>query len=144
MANLSDTFILEHLQSLAYFGENSNEDFTERRIPFGNIGFIKERFWKESPNYREPRKPRRSHPGLSLSSNTALLAFGSSNVDNYDRYDPNYFFVNPDECPISKRRMRFDFATTIQGTRRMLDKTEKDYEPLCEKKMQELKDAGYK
>ena len=144
MANLSDTFILEHLQTLAYFGENPEENFTDSRIPFGNIGFIKERFWKESPNYREPGKYRRSHPGLSLSSNTALIAFGSSNVDNYDRKDPNYFFINPDECAISKRRMRFDLSTTIQGTCRMIDKTDKDYEPICEKKMQELRDAGYR
>lgn len=144
MANLSDSFILIHLQSLAHCDENLEEDFIEERIPFGNIGFIKEKFWKRSPNYRTPRKYRRSHPGLSISSQTALLAFGSSNVDNYDHNDKNYFFVNPEDCQISKRRMRFDFSTTIQGTYEMIDKTDKDYEPICEKKMQELRDAGYR
>ena len=145
-----DRLLLESLETLANIesddcqANNGSNEFLNAKIPFGNIAFIKERFWRLSVKYIEPLEKRTSHPGLSISSNENIVIFGSSQLDNRDPNNKNYFFVNKDECPILTKNMVFIFDTQIPATKNMIDRTKTYYEPLCEEKMKELKDEGYR
>ena len=138
----TDLLLLKSLETLANLDSNNN--FFESMIPFGNIAFIKEKFWKLSPQYIKPGEKRSSHPGLSISSDKNIVIFGSSQLSNRNPKSKNYFFVNHDECAILSRNVVFIFDTQIPATIDMIDIKKTYYEPLCEKKMKELKDAGYK
>ena len=141
----TDLLLLKSLETLAALGSSDCQPDTDiygAKIPFGNIAFIKERFWKLSVNYIEPGEKRSSHPGLSISPDDNIIIFGSSQRDNRDPNDKNYFFVDKDECSILSKNMVFIFDTRIPATREMIDTTKGTYfEPLCEKKIKELKDA---
>ena len=139
-----DLLLLKSLEVLANPGSIDcylSDGLLSKKIPFGNIAFIKERFWRQSVNYIEPGEKRASHPGLSISSNEDIVIFGSSQLDNRDPNNKNYFFVNKDQCPILNRNMVFIFDTRIPAITDMIDTTKDTfYEPLCEKKMKELEE----
>ena len=144
----TDLLLLKSLETLANLeSTDCHPDgiFYGSKIPFGNIAFIKERFWKLSTNYIEPGDKRGSHPGLSISSDNNIVIFGSSQLSNRNPKSSNYFFVHRNECAILSKNMVFIFDTQIPATTDMIDtKKTTYYEPLCDQKMKELKDAGYK
>lgn len=142
-----DALLLSTLETLSYLESNEcecNINFLETKIPFGNIAFINENFWKLSSNYKASSHKRKSHPGLSISSKENKVIFGSSQLSNRKRNYKKYFFVNHNDCSIINKDMVFVFDTQIPATINMIDTNKSYYEPLCEKKMKELKDAGYK
>lgn len=140
---INDDFLAASLYSLYCCDENKN-DLLPLPIPFGNIAFIKERFWKFSGKYREPASKRSSHPGLSLSSKNCLLAFGTSKTTNRERNRKDYFLVYPSDCPILKKQCLFITSIIIPGDQTMIDRSKTSYEPLSDSKLQELKNAGFR
>ena len=137
-----DALLLSNLETLSYL-ESNNEVILNDKIPFGNIAFIYENFWKLSPNYKASSQKRKSHPGLSISSKESLVIFGSSQLSNRDPNNKNYFFVGHDDCSIISKDMVFIFDTQIPATISMIDRNKTHYSPLSKEKMEELKDAGY-
>ena len=70
-------------------------------IPFGEVAFFKERAWKPSNWYRRARDvSRQAHPGLSLSSKTRQVAFGTSSLKGKDLSDPANFLVQQHDCKL--------------------------------------------
>ncbi len=139
-----DALLLANLQSLAYPDSTSSDedDSIILNIPFGNIAFIKESFWKLGENYIESKEKRGSHPGLSIYETNGLVAFGSSQLDNRDRNDKNNFFVDKNQCGILSKNMVFLLNTCIPATIDMID-SRKDfyYEKLCPSKFTELRNV---
>lgn len=143
---LDDAFLLSQLEALAFCEENKDIDLF-RPIPYGNIAFIWEKFWKKGDNYRaqnEHNKKRKSHPGLSVSSKSNQLVFGSSKIKNRDRTDSNLFFVKEKDCQILKKDVVFILDTWINGDISMIDQSQTLYAPISEEKQKELRNAGYK
>ena len=139
-----DVLLISNLETLACLEDNESElqnNGFKQRIPFGNIAFIKEKFWKLGEKYLEPHNKRSSHPGLSVSTKDDKVVFGSSQTDN--RFGPNFFSVKPTECPILTKEVVFILDTYIYATISMIDYKKTSYEPLCEEKMKELRNAGY-
>ena len=136
-----DAILLSSLETLSLLESNNNVECLEAKIPFGNIAFIKEKFWKLGAGYKESAVTRKSHPGLSISENGNKIAFGSSQLNNRDRNDKNYFFVNKNECEIISKNMVFLLDTCIPTAFNMIDKRKTLYSELCPKKMKELKDV---
>ena len=141
--NITDDYLLASLATLANIDSCNAplEVVLDYNIPFGNIAFIKEKFWKLGNKYKESREKRGSHPGLSISENGNKIAFGSSQLNNRDRKDKNNFFVNKDECEIINKNMVFLLNTHIPTAFDMIDKRKTLYSELCPQKMKELKDV---
>ena len=142
-----DTLLISSLSTLSECEGIDIENIINsksQKIPFGNVAFIKEKYWRNSLSYKESASKRKSHPGLSISSESNLVIFGSSQLRNRDKNNKNYFFVNHNECPILNKNVVFVFDTFISATINMIDITKTYYEPLCERKMKELKNAGYR
>ncbi len=142
--NLTDDYLLASLATLANI-DSCNATFEvvlDYNIPFGNIAFIKEKFWKLGYKYKESKEKRGSHPGLSISEAGDRVAFGSSQLSNRDKKDKNNFFVNQDECEIIKKNMVFLLNTYIPTSFDMIDKSKgTSYSELCPTKIKELRDV---
>ena len=140
---IDDALLLASLEALALPDSASSPEEVSicYKIPFGNIAFIKEKFWKLGERYKESKEKRCSHPGLSISEDGDLIAFGSSQLENRDPKDKNHFFVDKNDCPILTKRMVFLLNTTIPATVNMIDSRKTSYEKLCPKKMMELKNV---
>ena len=157
---------LEAMAACDGYLESQPKEFS-LNIPFGNVAFIYEKYWENSRNYipsktqndkkyreylnKKDNKTinfakRRSHPGLSLSSEVSTLAFGTSQLDYRDKSDKNLFFVNRNQCEILSRDMLFLLNVRIPGNITMIDDSQTGFAKICDEKLKELeerKNDGY-
>ena len=130
-------------------------------IPFGNVAFIYEKYWETSENYIPSKTPnhkikqeasnfkdkkiinfakRKSHPGLSLSSEVPILAFGTSQLNYRDKNDKNLFFVNLNQCEILSKDMLFLLNVRIPANITMIDDSQTGFAKICDEKLKELEE----
>ena len=140
--------------------ENQPQEFN-LNIPFGNVAFIYEKYWETSENYIPSKTPnhkicqetsnnkdkkiinfakRKSHPGLSLSSEVPMLAFGTSQLNYRDKNDKNLFFVNRNQCEILSKNMLFLLNVRIPANITMIDDSQTGFAKICDEKLKELKE----
>lgn len=153
---------LETLAACGDFIESQPKEDFNLNIPFGCVSFILEKYWETAENYIPSTRPnhkicrqdylkskdkidknlakRKSHPGLSLSSEVPCLAFGTSQLNYRDKDDKNLFFVDKDQCPILSKNMLFLFKVRLPGNITMIDYSQTGYAKICDEKLKELEE----
>ena len=155
---------LETLAACGDFIESQPKEDFNLNIPFGCVSFILEKHWETSKDYIPSKTAnhkisqeylnkkdkniinfakRKSHPGLSLSSDVPMLAFGTSQLNYRDKDDKNLFFVNKDQCQILSTDMLFLLNVRIPGNITMIDDSQTGYSKICDEKLKELEERKY-
>lgn len=157
---------LEAMAACDGYIESQPQDFN-LNIPFGGVAFILEKYWETSKDYIPSKTAnrkvcqdfsnkkdnkvinfakRKSHPGLSLSNEVPMLAFGTSQLNYRDENDKNLFFVNKNQCSILSKDMLFLLNVRIPGNITMIDDSQTGFAKICDEKLKELeerKNDGY-
>ena len=130
------------LRQLSESIDNINSDTINLSIPFANIAFIKEKFWKTNPNYARSDEKRNSHPCLSISSSNNKVIFGTSKVKN--RNPKDVISVSKKDCEIINQNMIFLKDFWIYADICMIDTSKSEYAPVSDRIKMELENAGYR
>ena len=130
------------LRQLSENLDNINFDTFELNIPFANIAFIKEKYWRNNPDYIKSVENRSSHPCLSIDSINGKVIFGTSKTDN--RNPEDVIFISKKDCQIIDRDMVFLKKFWIYANINMIDYSKTYYAPVSDKVKMELENAGYR
>jgi hypothetical protein len=86
----------------------------EVTLPLGCVAFFKESAWSSARFYKRHKKKRLAHPGLSLSSNSLRVAFGTSQMGERDFSSNKVFLLKSEDCRILKKDAVFLLNNTLE------------------------------
>ncbi len=100
---------------------------TEDFPAFGEVGFMKNAFWRQSLEFSTlKRKNSGSHPGIGTGG--GFIAFGTTSLQGMDGKPDSQLLVDREDCPVLRELTLFLLKSRIPAIPWLLDSTVKEPE----------------